>query len=79
MEQRSNALAMTSLKLGMAMTRLNNAKVAQFLDHSTGAFIKFPNVARMVAEWVEAGRWEDVTGLAQKAWQEAALPGWGSK
>ena len=68
MEQISNALAITSLKLGMVMTRLNNFKVAQFLDHPSGAPIRFPNVARMVANWVEGGEWEDVEGLSLMAW-----------
>jgi uncharacterized protein (TIGR00661 family) len=69
MEQLSNAKAITSLKLGMAMARLNNVRVAQFLERPAGTPIKFPNVARMGAEWVEGGQWEDVEGLARVAWQ----------
>jgi uncharacterized protein (TIGR00661 family) len=74
MEQVSNALAITSLNLGMAMTQLNVVSVAQFLDRPTGTPIKFPNVARMVADWIESGQWEDVEGLANTAWQQTALP-----
>jgi uncharacterized protein (TIGR00661 family) len=73
MEQISNALAITSLKLGMAMTRLNNVRVAQFLDRPSGTPIRFPNVARMVANWVEGGQWEDLEGLAWAAWQQTTL------
>ena len=74
MEQLSNALAIDSLELGMEMKRLNIVKVAQFLDRPTGAPIKFPNVARIVAGWIEGGQWEDVEGLAGRAWQQIALP-----
>jgi uncharacterized protein (TIGR00661 family) len=74
MEQISNALAITSLQLGMAMNRLNNVKVAQFLDRPAGAPIKFPNVARLIAKWIEAGHWEDVAGLAKLAWEQTVLP-----
>lgn len=74
MEQISNALAITSLKLGMAMKQLSNFKVAQFLDGPSGAPIRFPNVARMIAGWVENGEWEDVEGLALKAWRQTVLP-----
>jgi uncharacterized protein (TIGR00661 family) len=74
MEQISNALAITTLKLGMVMTRLNHVCVAQFLDRPAAKPIKFPNVARMVANWIEGGQWEDVEGLATKAWQQTALP-----
>jgi uncharacterized protein (TIGR00661 family) len=74
MEQLSNALAICSLKLGMTMTRLNNASVAQFLERSTGTPIKFPNVARMVAEWIEGGQWEDLEGLTKRAWRKVELP-----
>jgi hypothetical protein len=27
-------------------------------------------VARLVAEWIESGNWEDVEGLARTAWAD---------
>jgi uncharacterized protein (TIGR00661 family) len=74
MEQMSNALAMASLKLGLTMDELNNDKVAEFLEQPAGTPIKFSNVARLVAEWVESGNWEDVEGLANQAWKETKMP-----
>jgi len=70
MEQMSNAAAIDSLKLGMAMKRLDPASVEQFLDQSAGTPIKYPNVARLIARWIESGHWEDVEGLARDAWQK---------
>ena len=74
MEQLSNALVIDSLELGMVMKRLNIAKVARFLAGPAGPPVKFPNVALMVADWIESGQWEDMEGLAKKAWQQTALP-----
>jgi len=73
MEQISNALAITTLKLGMVMTRLNHVCVAQFLDQPAGPPIKFSDVARMVADWIEGGQWADVEGLAKMAWRQTGL------
>jgi hypothetical protein len=56
------------------MNRLNSDGVAQFLDRPAGAPIKFPNVARLIAKWIESGQWEDVDGLAKLAWQQTVLP-----
>jgi hypothetical protein len=56
------------------MIRLNNFSVAQFLEQPAGVPIKFPNVARMIAEWIGGGHWEDVKGLSRMAWQQTALP-----
>jgi uncharacterized protein (TIGR00661 family) len=74
MEQISNALAITFLELGMTMSRLNRFMVADFLNRPAGPPIKFPNVARLIAKWIESGQWEDVAGLAKLAWQETVLP-----
>ncbi|CAB1083995.1 Glycosyltransferase [Olavius algarvensis Delta 1 endosymbiont] len=72
MEQLSNALALTSLNLGMTMEKLDGDGVAQFLDRPSASRLKIPDVARLVAEWIEGGQWEDVEGLARKAWQQAS-------
>jgi uncharacterized protein (TIGR00661 family) len=74
MEQLSNALAMRSLNLGQTMNQLSKEKVAEFLEQPAGTPIKFSNVARMIANWVENGHWEDVEGLARKTWQETDMP-----
>ena len=68
MEQVSNALAISSLKLGMVMRELDKFRVAQLLDRPARPPIEFPNVARLIAHWIDSGRWEDVDGLVRKAW-----------
>jgi uncharacterized protein (TIGR00661 family) len=73
-EQLSNAMVISLLKLGMAMKRLDKNKVTQFLNISAGAAIKYPNVARIIATWVDGGDWEDLEGLAQMAWRQTSMP-----
>jgi uncharacterized protein (TIGR00661 family) len=73
MEQNSNALAIESLKLGMVMKRLNQNSVADFLDAPANQPLGYPNVARIIARWIERGNWEDVEGLAQEAWRATNL------
>jgi uncharacterized protein (TIGR00661 family) len=74
MEQLSNALALSYLKLGMVMDRLNAMRVAKFLNRPASVPVRIPNVARLVAEWIESGQWDDVEGLARKAWRQPVLP-----
>jgi uncharacterized protein (TIGR00661 family) len=68
MEQASNAHVITELKLGRVMRKLDQTAVEQFLDAPSGKAIRYPDVALMVAQWVESGNWEDVDGLARSAW-----------
>jgi uncharacterized protein (TIGR00661 family) len=72
MEQLSNAMVVSLLKLGTAMKHLDKNKVAQFLDTPARSAIKYPDVAHIIANWVDAGNWEDLEGLAESAWQHKA-------
>jgi len=70
MEQLSNAVAISKLNHGRVMKKLNRDSVAQFLDDVSMTQMRYPNVARLVARWIESGNWEDVAGLAQTAWEQ---------
>jgi uncharacterized protein (TIGR00661 family) len=74
MEQLSNAMALSLLKLGMAMKHLDNQRVSQFLNTSNGLVVKYPNVARIIARWIDDGFSENVEGLAEKTWKQASMP-----
>jgi uncharacterized protein (TIGR00661 family) len=69
MEQMSNAKALVQLKLGSAMQRLDPDAVAAFLAGPQMSQVRFPDVARMIADWIGAGRWQDVEGLSRRAWE----------
>jgi uncharacterized protein (TIGR00661 family) len=69
MEQASNAHVISLLRLGMVMQKFNQATVEQFLAAPSVAPLHYPDVARIIAEWIESGNWEDVEGIAQSAWK----------
>ncbi len=68
MEQNSNALAISSLKLGRVMKKLDRKSVVEFLDAPDNPPLAYPNVAQIIVRWVESGNWEDIEGLAREAW-----------
>lgn len=70
MEQASNAYVISKLKLGTEMKRLSSGAVRQFLAAPSMAPMHYPDVARIIAEWIESGNWEDVDGLARSAWKD---------
>jgi uncharacterized protein (TIGR00661 family) len=70
MEQASNAFVVSELKLGMIMKKLDHGAVEQFLAAPSVAPIRYPDVARIVVEWIESGNWEDVEGAARSAWRD---------
>jgi uncharacterized protein (TIGR00661 family) len=77
MEQLSNAKALEQLALGTVMKRLDPAAVKAFLVQPPVEAVRYPDVARMIADWIGAGDWSDVKGLSRHAWAQTifgALP-----
>lgn len=72
MEQCSNALAVTKLKIGMSMKKLDPAVLTRWLDDPTRPSMQYPNVARLIARWIDAGSLHDVPGLAHEAWKQTS-------
>jgi uncharacterized protein (TIGR00661 family) len=70
MEQASNAHVISELKLGMIMKKLNPDAVEKFLEAPSAPPVRYPDVARIVAEWIESGNWEDVEGIVRSAWKD---------
>ncbi len=73
MEQASNAFVISQLKLGMIMSKLNQDAVRQFLAAPSIGRIRYPDVARIIAEWIEGRKWEDIEGLARSAWSHIQM------
>jgi uncharacterized protein (TIGR00661 family) len=69
MEQMSNAKALAELNLGTVMKRLDPETVDGFLSRRTLPAVRYPDVARMIADWIGAGDWEDISGISRKAWE----------
>jgi len=68
MEQMSNAKALAHLKLGTVMQQLNPVSVDEFLAVQPAPAVRYPDVARMIADWIGAGQWQDVEELSRLAW-----------
>jgi hypothetical protein len=68
MEQASNALALSQLKIGMSMKTLNPDSVEVWLNSLPNAPIDYPDVAKILAHWIEYGQWDNIDGLARDVW-----------
>jgi uncharacterized protein (TIGR00661 family) len=68
MEQLSNAKALAELGLGTVMPRLDPRAVGRLLALPPRPPVRYPDVARLVADWVGAGDWRDIEGLSRRAW-----------
>lgn len=68
MEQMSNAKTLKVLNLGAVMRRLDQDAVDEFLAKRSVTAVRYPDVARMTADWIGAGNWMDVSGLSRLAW-----------
>jgi uncharacterized protein (TIGR00661 family) len=68
MEQLSNAKALKVLDLAIVMKRLDPSAVERLLEMPPFRPQPYPDVARLVADWIQAGDWNDVAGLAKAAW-----------
>ena len=70
MAQLSNALVLSSLKLGMVMKHLSKDSIAQFLERPAVAPISYPKVARIVVDWIESRQWHDLLTTVKQTWKE---------
>ncbi|MCF8067983.1 MAG: hypothetical protein K9L30_05310 [Desulfobacterales bacterium] len=73
MEQFSNARALTELKLGQVMRTLNSNKIDGWLTEPQPDPICYPDVARIIAEWVDSKNWHDVDSLSRATWRKMGI------
>jgi uncharacterized protein (TIGR00661 family) len=70
MEQASNAFVISELNLGRIMKKLDPGAIEQFLAAPAIEPMRYPDVARIVAKWIESGNWEDAEGIVRSAWED---------
>jgi len=68
MEQHSNALALSQLNLGSVMNTLNKKDIGEFLGTQNAKTVIYPDVALLIAQWLERGQWHEVASLAEECW-----------
>ncbi len=73
MEQLSNALALTSLKLGQRMENLSEAAIRDWLDCAEQPDCQYPDVAAAIVNWLQQSQRCPVAELAGRLWAEARV------
>lgn len=73
MEQLSNALAISELGLGSVIAGLSVDEFHEKLENTSPNEVYYPDVARMVAEWISQGNWRDTHDLCRLAWDQTTL------
>ncbi len=70
MEQESNALTIEKLGLGSVMPKLDTRIVEDWLSLTSGKRQHYPDVARLIAEWIHSGREENLEELSGRIWRQ---------
>lgn len=73
MEQLSNALALTDLKLGRSMESLSADAIGDWLANARSPTCHYPDVAKAIVNWIEAGDFSRPQDLSQQLWQQTRL------
>lgn len=73
MEQLSNARVIHDLGLGYSMTALDPAVVRRFLEQPQQSSQNYPDVAALLAEWIDDGFKKSVAELSRGAWKGVAI------
>lgn len=74
MEQSSNALAMTSLGLGLSTNSIDVKSIDRFLSQACLQQIHYSNVPALIAQWLKTYPHESLDTLVTRAWDGVALP-----
>jgi uncharacterized protein (TIGR00661 family) len=69
-EQESNALVLKQLGLGDYMKTLDEDAFNAWIDEPPCEPVRYPNVARNLAEWLSRGNWSEVDALVDELWSE---------
>lgn len=74
-EQESNARALHELDLGMTMETLQRPSVDAWLQWNKAQKVNYPDVAKHIVEWLQAGSWDNCQALSEELWQLTSAEG----
>jgi hypothetical protein len=60
---------MTTLGWGSVVKSLDKKKVEEWLLTPQLEPANYPDTAKLIADWIDAGNWEDIAGLCRRAWR----------
>jgi len=70
MEQLSNATALTQLGYGQTMVELDSAVIDAWLNQSHALRITYPNIARVIVDWIKDGMPAMDTDFTKPVWDK---------
>jgi len=73
MEQISNAAALQQLGYGHAMTDMDSAVIEHWLHDNHAVHITYPNIAKVLVQWIKAGMPEMDTDFIEEIWNTVAV------
>lgn len=73
MEQLSNALVISSLKLGKVMHRLDKNSVESFLTEPLSTPVNYPYVAEIIADAIDKRLWNNMDSIIKKSWENVVI------
>jgi len=73
MEQISNAAALKELGYGLTMDNMEVSVIEKFLELDTATYITYPNVAKIVVQWIKDGMPEMELEFIDSIWNLAVV------
>jgi len=73
MEQISNAAALQQLGYGHAMTDMDSVVIEHWLHDNHAVHITYPNIAKVLVQWIKAGMPEMDTDFIEEIWNTVAV------
>lgn len=73
-EQQSNVATLEILGLASSMERLDTATVRHWLKEQRAESVKYPDVAKALANWVLLGDWDSKKALSKQLWELVDFP-----
>ncbi len=70
MEQISNAAALKKLNYGQTMMDMNSTAIENWLEDNNAVQISYPNVAKLIVEWIQQGMPAMNKAYTEKVWSE---------
>lgn len=79
MEQASNALALAELGFGLTTSKIDVASIRQFLNNSQTTKVNYPDVPKLLAQWLKQYPVQSLESLVAQSWQNVDVPAWGTE
>ncbi|WP_432460164.1 MULTISPECIES: MJ1255/VC2487 family glycosyltransferase [unclassified Agarivorans] len=73
-EQQSNAYTLQSLNLAQVTDSLDPYQLDAWLQQEQAEPVHYPNVAAILAEYIQSGEWLELSSMASAMWRQVSYP-----